>query len=342
MIVPFGKLASQLESSLAPLYFLAGDEYLLVQEAMESIIKTAKSQGFLEAENYEISQQADWKTVFLDADTPSLFASKRILLLSLTRNTLNNQVLDALKEWADQDLKESVIIVRGWTWDYRFRRAAWFKRLSSLAVTIIAESLNQRESIHWIKNRATQLDISLDSETVERLADLTDGNLQAANQELSKLSLILLGEERTIGMKDLSGINFSISGTFDLLNEACAGRTQKIHEKLDSVKREGIQPLMFVGALASHLRRCHRTFGSGQSTPGMRQHLVSAVTRRLGRKGVEDLLAECAHIDGLQKGVLRGDPWDGVATTLLNLSGESVGEIQANLEDLRVSYETVE
>ena len=341
MIVSVEKFPQLVKKQLDSLYFLTGKELLLLDECVELIVAEAETQGFTEIERVEITQPDDWFSLLADASGRSLFAEKRLFEIRLTKNVFTSKVQTALEEWNQDCNHETMMILRGWSWEYRLRTTAWFKSISSLATTVIFESVPSAKVSQWIRTRAQALGLNLNSDTIAELADLTDGNLYAAQQELEKLSLIFLNEDRAVGCEGITRINWSISGAFDLVDAACNGNVGKLSSMLAAVRREGTQPLALVGALSSQLRKYHdlacdrRTYLSAN-----RRRIGARVINRIGRTGLENLLNECAHLDCQQKGILQGDSWLALESMLLNLAGCQNRTLETDAKSLRIDYES--
>ena len=340
MIVTVEKFPPSLKEQLHPLYFLAGNELLLLEESVDLIAAEAETRGFAEIERVEIGQPDEWYSLLADASGRSLFAEKRIFDVRLTKNVLTTKVQTALEEWIKDAKGETIMILRGWSWDYRSRNAAWFKSISAVATTVIIDTVPTSKLSHWIRDRAQALGLKLSNDAIAELADLTDGNLYAAQQELEKLRLIFLNEDKVVGIEELTRINWSISGAFDLVDAACNGNVDKLSTMLAAVRREGTQPLFLVGALGSQLRKYH-DLACGRRTylSSNRRRVGERVIKRIGRTGLERLLVECAHLDCQQKGILQGDSWLALESILLNLAGYQNRTLETDATRLRVDYE---
>ncbi|MYD45527.1 MAG: DNA polymerase III subunit delta [Gammaproteobacteria bacterium] len=340
MIVTFDRFPQSLKQQLDPLYFLAGTELLLLEESFTLVVSEAEARGFAEIEHVEIAQPDDWYPLLADASGRSLFAEKRLFDVRLTKNVLTSKVQTAIEEWVQESDEDTIMILRGWSWDYRFRNAAWFKSISALATTVVIEAVPTAKLSHWIRDRAQVLGLKLSDDAIAELADLTDGNLYAAQQELEKLRLIFLNEDKVVGIEELTRINWSISGAFDLVDAASNGSVNKLSTMLAAVRREGVQPLFLVGALGSQLRRYH-DLACGRRTylSANRRRVGERVIKRIGRAGLERLLVECAHLDCQQKGILRGDSWLALESILLNLAGYQNRNLETDATRLRVDYE---
>lgn len=340
MIVTFDKFPQSLKKQLDPLYFLVGNELLLLEESVDLIVAEAETRGFAEIEHVEIAQPDEWYSLLADASGRSLFAEKRLFDVRLTKNVFTTKVQAALEEWIQDANGETIMILRGWSWDYRSRNTAWFKTISALATTVIIDTVPTAKLSHWIKDRAQALGLKLSEDAIRELADLTDGNLYAAQQELEKLRLIFLNEDKVVGIEELTRINWSISGAFDLVDAACNGNVDKLSTTLAAVRREGTQPLFLVGALGSQLRQYH-DLACGRRTylSSNRRRVGERVLKRIGRPGLERLLVECAHLDCQQKGILQGDSWLALESILLNLAGYQNRTLETDATRLRVDYE---
>ena len=322
------------------MYFFTGTEEFLVEESISSVLKRAKKDGFSELERFEITQQESWAEVLLALDSHSLFSEKKILIAQLSRNVFGKNVLNELLKWVETNDESTILILRGANWDYRLRRAEWYKFMVKYATVVVSESLSIQMAMKWITRMASEASIRLSRDTCEELAILTEGNLAAARQEIERLALNFMSENKTIEIDDMNRMNWSLCGAFDAINEATRGNTQRLMNQLEALKRSGIQPLMLVGAVASHLRQVHRMCrGETISTSYRREQDMNQLADRLGQRNVEDLLIECTHIDGEEKGLIRGDAWDAIESILLKIAGSQGAPLVENsVSNLRVDY----
>ena len=340
MNISFEKLPQQVKKRLDPIYFLLGNEPLLVEESFDLIVAEAKAKGFTEVERVDLAQPDDWYSILTDASSRSLFAERRVFDVRLPRNVFTSNVQIALRDWVQEGMEDTILILRGWTWDYRFRTTAWFKTITSIATTVILETIPSAKVPQWISSRAQALGLNLTREAITELADLTDGNLFAAQQELEKLRLVFLNENQALGVEELTRINWSISGAFELIDTACNGNVSKLSSMLAAVRREGTQPLFLVGALTSQLRKYHDlACDRPVRITSNKRRIGERVIQRIGRSGLESLLIECAHLDCQQKGILNGDSWLALESLLLNLAGYQNRTLDTDAQQLRIDYE---
>ena len=73
------KLKQQLSKGLSPIYFVTGDEPLLVGEVTDAIRTAARKQGYEERESHSADARFDWAALLGGLDNLSLFASRKIV-----------------------------------------------------------------------------------------------------------------------------------------------------------------------------------------------------------------------------------------------------------------------
>ena len=72
-------LKDSLNKGIEPIYTLMGEESLQIQELVDQICITAKSQDYLEKINYVISKQTDWTFLKSSSENYDLFGAKKII-----------------------------------------------------------------------------------------------------------------------------------------------------------------------------------------------------------------------------------------------------------------------
>ena len=88
MKVPYAQLARALGTGLAPVYLVAGDEPLLVGEALARIRDAAKSKGFTERELHVVDRGFDWN--LLESQSDSLSPSPMTPLAGWSRRPIRS------------------------------------------------------------------------------------------------------------------------------------------------------------------------------------------------------------------------------------------------------------
>ena len=80
------QLNQHLSQRLAKVYFLVGQDPLLLSESEDAIYKTANQQGFDEKNNIQIDSQTDWAQLIESCQSMGLFFNKQVMVLNLPEN----------------------------------------------------------------------------------------------------------------------------------------------------------------------------------------------------------------------------------------------------------------
>ena len=316
------QLRRHAEEPLQPLYFVGGDELLLVEDACQAIVQAASEQGYTEKERYDIGPGTDWTDVFSGASSMSLFSSKRVLDVRLPAKGVDRAGSDALRAYLENPVEETLVLVRAGPVEWRQRSSAWFKTLEKKAVVVLTSTVSIRELPRWVGARAEKAGLKLSRDAIETLVDRAEGNLVAVEQELEKLRLLDHSQGQEITVDDLSLGNASHFESFELIDTTFAGDAARARKMLRTLRQEGVAIYMVVGALAAQLRRAHRvSMGRRERLARNRKAAIDAVVRRLSSQGIETALAECGRLDQQAKGMLRGDAWDSLERLILTISG---------------------
>ena len=338
--------ADQLTATLAresmPLYWLAGDEVLLQQEAADAVRAHWRAEGFGEREVYHVEAGFDWQDFLYELDATSLFAERKLLELRLYGKGLDAKGREAVGAYLERQAEDFRVLVSGPRLDASTLSTKWFKQLEARMALVQIWPLDRARLPAWLRQRLRQSGIEADNAALEALTDRVEGNLLAAQQEIDKLAL-LAGAQA--GGK--SGANIRLTGEnvlrlvadsarYDLgklIEAALRGETARAQRVLNGLRAEGVFPLLVLGAVVRELRQLLEIFEKidqgqdlGQAMTSSRvwhsrKNLVSAALGRLEAGKVEQMLAHCGVIDRAVKGLHRTNPWDELSRLLLRLSG---------------------
>ena len=181
------QLPAALERSLAPAYLIAGSEPLLVQECRDQVIRAAQAQGFVERSVHEVTKGFDWDRLAEDSSAPSLFASRKILDVRMPSGKPGadgSKVLIELAEAGDPDV---LLLVSSNEWGMAMRKLKWATALTGAGVLVEIWPVKPSQLPGWIRTRMRQAGLEPEPAAVALLAELVEGNLLAAQQEIEKL-----------------------------------------------------------------------------------------------------------------------------------------------------------
>ena len=332
------QIESRLERQLDPVYYVAGSENLLVDETCLAVIEAARANGYTEMKKLELNRKCD--DLLMATVSSSLFSDKQIVDARMSGTSFDRNGSKVIQNYLKQPDEDTVLLIRGRTYEYQHQRAAWFKVLANDALVVIAESPKPEQIPAWITERCRRAGIRIERDAIDYLADCSEGNLYNAQQEIEKLKLAFLNREETIKRSDLAVLDSSKGNTFELIDQACLGNAERAQKILTALQREGVYVGVPLGALTAQLRRIHAfVLGKSQHMTQYRRRCAEAAARRLRRTGIEDLLVECALIDSQIKGISHGDPWLSLENVVLALSGKAVSKLDTNSNLYTIDHE---
>jgi len=185
------QLSSHLLKSLAPCYLVTGDEFLLVDEALDAIREAARKRGFTSRELHVATTGFDWNALTASTSNLSLFAEQRIIELRLPTGKPGKAGSAAIIDLVEQSGPDLLFIVVGPKLDRSSSASKWAKTIDQKGVSLPLWPIGVRELPGWIANRMRAAGLQPDGDAVTLIADRVEGNLLAAQQEIEKLRLIL-------------------------------------------------------------------------------------------------------------------------------------------------------
>ena len=325
------QLARDLERNLRPAYLVAGDEPLLLDQAITQIRAASRAAGFDERELHVVDRTFRWNDLAAGAANLSLFGARRILEIRMSSprpGDAGAACLRTLVEQADPD--RVLILAVGAKLDSAAARSVWAKRFDEHGAIVEIWPIERAELPRWIGERAASMGLKLSPDAAELLADRVEGNLLAAEQELLKLAMT---SSEAVGEAEISEA-VADSARFDvfkLTDAILGGDSGRALRMLAALQAEGVPPTLVAWALSRDiglLTRLAFAVAHGESVDNAlarlgvwrrRQPLVKQALRRLGRRPVAPLLARAAEVDDVIKGVVRGQPWEALTGLVLEI-----------------------
>lgn len=299
-------LGAHLAQSLLPLYLISGDEPLLIGEAADAIRACAKQRGFAEREVHFIERgSAVWDGVHQAAQALSLFASRRLIEIRMPSGkpgVAGAAALLRLFESAGADFSVLVITEK---LERDSQNAEWVQALQQRGAWLPIWPVPRPKLPAWLRARFQAAGLNPADEALVLLADRSEGNLLAAQQEIDKLALLLPRAARVsaaqVAASSADSARFDVFQLAEAVRGADAGRALRI---LGGLQAEGGEALVALWALLRELR------GSQGAGGGSR-----------GRIPYARLSARAARADRMAKGLATGDPWDELALLAVELTG---------------------
>ena len=301
--------------NLSPVYLLSSDEPLLLRDWLDETRQSMKQQGFEDIQTHSVDTGFDWNELLYESDALSLFADKKCRIIRIPNGKPGQQGAKAMQALCENLPPDTVFIFVLPRLDRSIKNSAWFKRVQQVGESVELQPVYLNRLPDWILQRASQKSLSIDAQSAAFLAERTEGNLLAADQELEKLSIRFNGQ----GQLSFEVIEQSVAqsaryNNFALVDACLAGKTRRALRILNSLAAEGYGTNSLLWALQSTLEKLaglKRAQMSGQlgqqqwqklgiwsSSQGLYQRALS----RMGLDQIERLLQSCATLDRIGKG----------------------------------------
>lgn len=314
-------LPGLLQRSLAPVYLIAGTEQLLVQECRDQVIRAALNQGFAERVVHDIGKNFDWEQLQQESAAPSLFASRKILDLRLPTGKPGTQGAKALVELAQATDPDVLLLVSAGDWSSAMRKLKWVTQLAKVGVLVEIWPVKPAQLPAWIRQRMKSAGLDPEPAAVTLLAELVEGNLLAAQQEIDKL--LLLDHAARVTVDDVSRAVAS-SARFDafrLVECALQGQLDECLRVAAGLQRTGVAIQAVTGAIYRELgiaEAARSAMSAGESESAVfgrlriwqaRQGPVRRLLQRLSALQFGEAFRALSVIDRQSKGRAAGDAW---------------------------------
>src|SRR5690606_33266486 len=184
------RLGSQLQKPLQAFYWIAGDETLLVMEALDLLRGHCRQQGFSEWELLVADRSFNWQTLLQTANSMSLFADRRIIELRLNSAKIDEGARTILQKYLASPNPDNVLILVTPRLEAASLNTKWFKALEAAGVVVQVWPIEVNALPSWIESRLARHGISADADAVALLSERVEGNLLAADQEIEKLRIL--------------------------------------------------------------------------------------------------------------------------------------------------------
>lgn len=249
------QLAAHLKQPLLPLYVVAGEEPLLIQESLDALRAAARKQGYSERQVLDADRGFDWSELTQSAASLSLFASRRLIEINLPSGAPGDAGGKVLRELAAKPSPDTLIVLICGPLEYRTRQSAWFTALENAGASLVIPEVRPEDLPGWIASRLRDAGLSATPDALELLAHRTEGNLLAAQQDVEKLKLL-----HPAGALDEEAVRMAVADSarfdaFDLTAKVLSGDAAGAVRTLARLREEGVELPALVGAWAYVLRQ---------------------------------------------------------------------------------------
>lgn len=328
-----GQFERQLASeALRPVYLIAGNEPLLVQEAADALRGKAREQGYSEREVLDADASFDWNTLTMGIASLSLFASRRLFDLRLPSGKPGKDGSEAIQKYCADPPPDTILLITAQDWS-KAHAGKWSEAIARAGHVLPIWPIKPHELTDWLIKRLRARGLQASPQAMQQLVDRIEGNLLAAAQEVDKLALLLATKTGGIDpasrrmvvideatMEDVVA-DSSRFDVFRLIETALAGDATRAARMLHGIRAEGEQVPGLLPMIAKEIVTVSglaRTLASGGNVmDAMRMARIWESKQALYRRAVERhpaprwerFVGECGRIDRIAKGREAGDAW---------------------------------
>lgn len=313
------KISSMLPASLSKnpssIYALASSEPLLVRDWLDQARKALRQNGFEDIQTVNTEASFNWNSLLEEAGMLSLFASRKCRVIQINNGKPGQQGSKIIQAICDQKPEDMVFIFVVPVLDRASKNSSWFKSIQKVGEVTELKSPGDHQLTDWIIQRAGQKSLTIDIQSASFLAERTEGNLLAADQELEKLSLRFCDQNIVSFAEIEQSVAQSARYNNYLLVDAClGGNVKRAIRILASLKQEGYVTVQLRWSLQTALEQLmglRQAQILGRMGPkvwqelriwGSKQRLFESALKRLKADQIEGLLQSCATLDRINKG----------------------------------------
>ncbi len=331
-------LPVSLTTSPKPIYLLSSDEPLLQRDWLDQARESLHSQGFEEILSYQVESGFDWNGIVEDSQSLSLFSSRKCHIIRFNSNKPGQAGARFINEIVAGETTDNLFILVMPRLDRAAKNSAWLRKINEMGEVCELKPVYPNQLAGWISQRAASKNIQLDHQAAGYLADLTEGNLLASDQELEKLALAFAPGAVIHLQQVKDSISRSARYTHFLLIEAClGGQTKRALKILHGLELEGLQPIQIQYGLqnmlqtllqlklAQHNNQLNESAWRSANVWKSKQVFYKQALARFSLFQLERFLRSCATLDRINKGqqqpLYTGADWQALKMLISELVG---------------------
>jgi DNA polymerase-3 subunit delta len=330
---------SQIAQDIKPVYLLASAEPLLARDWLDDARRALRQAGFEDILNLQTDIGFNWQELLEEGDMMSLFSQNKCRIVTMPGGKPGQQGSKVIQQLCAQAAADNVYIFVTPALDRQSKNASWCKAIQAAGEIVELKPVYDNQLSDWLLQRARNKGLNIDAQSAQFLAERTEGNLLAADQELEKLSIRFSDH----GVIDFETIETSVAESaryshFLLVDACLAGKTRRALKILQSLESEGYATAQLrwaVQATLEQLDRLKQAQRSGALNDRTwqelriwrnKQRLYQAAMSRLGAAQIERLLQSCATLDRLGKGQQDSEfprqDWFEIKSLVADFSGD--------------------
>jgi DNA polymerase III subunit delta len=326
------QLGAALQKGLAPVYFLSGDEPLQLGEMADAIRKTARLAGYNSREIFSVDTGFSWNQLALSADSMSIFSDKKIIELRIPSSTVGSEGAKALTAYCERLPDDTLLLISSGKLASATLKSRWLESIDKVGVVVQVWALEGQDLLNWLQQRLLQRGLQADPDGIKLLASRIEGNLLAADQEITKL-YVLHGAGQLSATQIADAVaDSSRYDVFKLVDSILLAQVNRIIKILSALRAEGIAAPVILWALTREARsliHIKLALAAGQHKDTVfrnnqiwdkRKPLVDKALTRLNLQQLNHILVLAARADRQIKGQQSGDAWQTLLAVCLQFT----------------------
>lgn len=236
-----------------PVYMVLGDEPLQKSRCINAIRQYCLSEGYDERISLIQNPQFDWQSLNSSGQNLSLFSSRQLIELELTSLKPGQDGSKAIMRFLTEQTQDSILLIHGPKAATDTQKAKWFKALDAKGLFVAVTQPEGHHFIQWLKEEVRQQQLNIEPDALQLLAQMFEGNLLAASQELEKLSLQVGSQQLDIKALKQRVTNQSRFNLFELQDALLSGDANNTLKILHGLQRDDVEPQLLFWAFKREL-----------------------------------------------------------------------------------------
>ncbi|PID63487.1 MAG: DNA polymerase III subunit delta [Gammaproteobacteria bacterium] len=299
-------------------YLFYGQTPFLSVENARVLVEAAKNAGFGTREIHYIDNRSKFQPILSSLQSPGLFDPKKVLELRFDTDKPTKKIGEQVAKIAQHQSQNLVIIAAGEV-GYKAQKEKWFSQLQQSATVVVSKPIYPNQLPNWIHQRATQLNLALESEALKIIMRYSEGNLLWTNQILMQLANS--DYEQPIKPTVVEDMLADLSVfQVDDLSQALFAKDHRALKIVQKLEREN-EPLVFItSVLQRDIDALQKISQSGMPAEQACRALgiwanktkQRGYQQALSHYAPEQLMtafSQLAQLDKINKGQAKGDGW---------------------------------
>ena len=299
-------------------FFLYGDEHALCYKSKHHCLK---DQDLQLLEKIYLDLNDDNFDSLLDQSlmSNSLFNEKKAVFISLNKNRLNKELIKKFQKILEYDT-ENILVVEILSLTKKTIEKDLINNIEGDAIFIDCFPPFELEFKNFLKsNLPSYLN---KTEHIQVFLEMYEGNFSALLNDLEILKILEIDNEE-MAMKVFS--NNGDKNNYKLIEHISKRDTKLALSVIESMKRNDRNSVaLLIWILSRDINAIkHVSQGKNIRSLGIWENQVQwykEISSRITAKTIDKLVNEVNIVDRKFKGVLNGDPWNGIKDIVLSLS----------------------